>query len=114
MTSPRSISRLEKIRLGGTEQWIRILGKRIHKLHIKEYSRKKRDEAGYKKGWAVEYLEGDNDWPSVMKALDEIGYSGWAVAEPAWRPDMSAQPFVDPWQFSIRRIRSSLFTGCIR
>jgi len=27
MTSPRSISRLEKIRLGGTEQWIRIQGK---------------------------------------------------------------------------------------
>jgi proline iminopeptidase len=27
MTSPRSISRLESIRLGGTEQWIRIQGK---------------------------------------------------------------------------------------
>ncbi len=27
MTSPRSISRLERIRLGGTEQWIRIRGK---------------------------------------------------------------------------------------
>src|SRR5436190_23885092 len=27
MTSPRSISRLEKIGLGGTEQWIRIQGK---------------------------------------------------------------------------------------
>src|SRR5258706_5425283 len=27
MTSPRSISRLESIRLGGTEQWIRIRGK---------------------------------------------------------------------------------------
>src|SRR5437588_6959273 len=27
LTSARSISRLEKIRLGGTEQWIRIQGK---------------------------------------------------------------------------------------
>ena len=27
MTAPRSISRLESIRLGGTEQWIRIRGK---------------------------------------------------------------------------------------
>ena len=26
-------------------------------------------------------LEGDNDWPAVMKALDEIGFKGWAVAE---------------------------------
>ena len=31
-------------------------------------------------------LEGDNDWPAVMKALDEIGYQGWATAEPAWTP----------------------------
>ena len=28
---------------GWPEQWIRILGKRILNLHIKEYSRKKRD-----------------------------------------------------------------------
>lgn len=75
------------IALGYPEQWIHILGKRVHKLHLKEYSRKKADQEGGKKGWAVEYLEGDNDWPSVMRALDEIGYTGWAVAEPAWRPE---------------------------
>ncbi|EEF56983.1 sugar phosphate isomerase/epimerase family protein [Pedosphaera parvula] len=75
------------IGFGYPEQWIRILGKRIQKLHIKEYSRKKQDAVGVRKAWAVEYLEGDNDWPTVMKALDEIGYSGWAVAEPAWRPE---------------------------
>ena len=27
------------------------------------------------------FLQGDNDWPSVMKALDEIGYNGWGIAE---------------------------------
>jgi hexulose-6-phosphate isomerase len=71
---------------GWPEQWIRTLGKRIHKLHIKEYSRKKMNEHGLRAGFAVDYLEGDNDWPTVMKALDEIGYAGWASAEPAWRP----------------------------
>jgi sugar phosphate isomerase/epimerase len=25
---------------------------------------------------------GDNDWPSIRKALDEIGYDGWLIAEP--------------------------------
>jgi L-ribulose-5-phosphate 3-epimerase len=74
------------IYLGWPEQWIRILGKRIYKLHIKEFSRKKMAEKGLAAGFAVEYLEGDNDWPAVMKALDEIGYQGWATAEPAWRP----------------------------
>ena len=72
------------IYLGYPEQWIRILGKRILKLHIKEY--KRMGDRGPSAGFAVEYLEGDNDWPSVMKALDEVGYQGWANAEPAWYP----------------------------
>ncbi|MBL8763648.1 MAG: sugar phosphate isomerase/epimerase [Phycisphaerae bacterium] len=69
------------INFGWPEQWIRTLGKRIVKLHIKEYSRKKRDELGLWKGFDVELTEGDCDWPSVMKALDEVGYEGWATAE---------------------------------
>lgn len=72
--------------LGWPEQWIRILGPRIHKLHLKEFSRKKMQEHGPHGGFAVEYLEGDVDWPAVMKALDEVGYRGWATAEPAWQP----------------------------
>src|SRR5581483_560602 len=75
------------INTGWPEQWIRILGPRIQKLHIKEYSRKKRDAEGLWKGFAVEYLEGDNDWPAIVKALDEVGYQGWAIAEPAWWPE---------------------------
>jgi L-ribulose-5-phosphate 3-epimerase len=74
------------INYGWPEQWIHILGSRIQKLHIKEYSRKKRDEEGLWKGFKVDYLEGDNDWPVVMKALDEINYHGWAIAEPAFHP----------------------------
>lgn len=71
---------------GWPEQWLHILGKRVFKLHIKEYSRKKRDAEGLWKGFEVEYLEGDNNWPAVMKALDDIGYEGWGTAEPAWSP----------------------------
>jgi hexulose-6-phosphate isomerase len=74
------------INIGWPEHWIQILGNRIHKLHIKEYSRKKRDAEGLWKGFEVEYLQGDNDWPAVMQTLDEIGYKGWATAEPAYRP----------------------------
>lgn len=69
------------ITLGWPEQWIRILNKRILKLHIKEFSRKKRDELGRWKGFDVELGEGDNRWPEVVKALREIGYDGWACAE---------------------------------
>jgi L-ribulose-5-phosphate 3-epimerase len=66
---------------GWPEQWIRILGPRIQKLHIKEFSRKKRDNQGLWKGFDVALLEGDNDWPAVMKAVDAIGYHGWAITE---------------------------------
>lgn len=80
------------ITYGWPEQWIRILGKRIQKLHIKEFSRKKRNEEGLWKGFAVDYLEGDNNWPAVVKALDEIGYHGWAIAEPAYHPPGLNEP----------------------
>jgi L-ribulose-5-phosphate 3-epimerase len=66
---------------GWPEQWIRILGPRVQKLHIKEFSRKKRDHEGLGKGFEVSLLEGDNDWPAVLKAVDDIGYHGWAITE---------------------------------
>src|SRR4030081_3644862 len=69
------------ITFGWPEQWIHILGKRIQKLHIKEFSLKKRDNEGLWKGFNVRFLEGDNDWPAIMKALDDIGYNGWGIAE---------------------------------
>jgi len=66
---------------GWPEQWVRILGPRIQTLHIKEYSRTKADKEGRWAGFNVEFLKGDNNWPAVMKALDDINYSGWAIAE---------------------------------
>lgn len=69
------------VNYGWPAQWIRILGQRILKLDVKEFSRKRRDEEGLWKGFAVEIGEGDCDWPEVRKALDEMGYDGWATAE---------------------------------
>lgn len=69
------------VTFGWPEQWIRILGPRILNVHIKEYSRKKRDQAGPYKGFDVELGEGDVDWPEVVKALKEIGYKGYGILE---------------------------------
>jgi len=66
---------------GWPEQWIRILGKRILKLDVKEFSRTRRDNEGLWKGFECEIGEGDVDWKAVRAALDEIGYNGWAAAE---------------------------------
>ena len=69
------------VNYGWPEQWIAILGPRIRRLHVKDYSRKKRDDQGLWKGFDVELGQGDVGWPATMAALDAIGYTGWASAE---------------------------------
>ena len=61
---------------GHPEQWIRILGKRIFKVHFKDY---RRDPGGANA--FVDLLAGDVDWREVRKAFEEIGYDGWAAGE---------------------------------
>ncbi len=51
------------------------------KLHIKEYSRAKATSKARPPVFEVPFLTGDNDWPAVMRALDDIGYTGWGIAE---------------------------------
>lgn len=68
---------------GWPEQWIKILGPRIAKVHIKEFSRKIADKQGKGAGFGVKLLEGDVNWPVVMKALDNISYNNWTTIEQA-------------------------------
>lgn len=60
---------------GYPQDWIRTLGKRIVKLHFKDFSFKKR---------VAEFtplLEGEIDWRAVHAALADIGYQGTATVE---------------------------------
>jgi hexulose-6-phosphate isomerase len=66
---------------GWPEQWIRILGQRSSKVHFKEFSKKKCDNEGRWKGFNVPFLEGDNNWPEIVKALQGIGYTDWFITE---------------------------------
>ena len=69
------------IAYGWPEHWIEVLGPRIVKVDVKEYSRQKLDKEGRWAGFSVELLEGDCDWPTVVKALARQGYDGWMTAE---------------------------------
>ena len=60
---------------GYPQDWIRTLGKRIVKVHLKDF---KRREDGY--AW-VNLGDGDVDWTAVRQAFTEIGYTGSAVTE---------------------------------
>jgi hexulose-6-phosphate isomerase len=61
------------VEYGFPQEWIRELGKRILKVHIKEYAQAKRFD--YPLG------EGEIDWPAVRQALLDVGYEGWLTAE---------------------------------
>jgi|SRR5665647_5759 len=70
------------LRYGWPEHWIYTLNSRIMKLHIKEFSRDLMNKEGLWAGFKVNLLEGDNNWPVVMKAVNEINYQGgWITAE---------------------------------
>lgn len=60
---------------GYPQDWIRTLGKRIVKLHLKDFKFAKR-QAEF-----VALREGEIDWKEIYKALSEIGYKGAATVE---------------------------------
>jgi hexulose-6-phosphate isomerase len=64
---------------GYPQDWIRTQGKRIAKVHLKDF---KKDP-----GWHpitaqfVNLGEGDIDWTAVRKAFADVGYTGWVTTE---------------------------------
>jgi hexulose-6-phosphate isomerase len=61
------------ILFGYSQDWIRTLGKRIVKIHLKDFKRR-----GYQ--W-TNLLDGDVNWPQVRRALDEVEYDGYLTTE---------------------------------
>lgn len=60
---------------GRPDEWLRAFGHRAVKLDVKGFSRAK--------GKFVDITSEDDDlpWDQVQKALDDIGFTGWATAE---------------------------------
>ncbi|MGE5293859.1 MAG: sugar phosphate isomerase/epimerase family protein [Solirubrobacterales bacterium] len=61
------------ILFGYAQDWLRTVGKRIVRIHLKDFKRE-----GYQ--W-TNLLDGDVNWPQVRKALAEIGYHGYMTTE---------------------------------
>lgn len=62
--------------IGYPEHWIKILGNRIKKVHVKDYRRQGCGLSGF-----VDLLAGDVDFPKTISALREIGYNNYLNAE---------------------------------
>ncbi len=61
------------ILFGFAQDWVRTVGKRIIRIHLKDFKRE-----GYQ--W-TNLLDGDVNWPQVRKALAEIGYCSYLTTE---------------------------------
>jgi len=59
--------------IGWPQDWIRTLGKRVRKIHLKDFNRREH-------AWKP-LREGDVDWPEVRRALGEVGYDGYLTPE---------------------------------
>jgi hexulose-6-phosphate isomerase len=64
------------LQFGYPEQWIRILGSRIRKVHVKDFSTSVGNITGF-----VPLLAGHVNWVAVREALHEIGYTDALTAE---------------------------------
>ncbi|MGH9668089.1 MAG: sugar phosphate isomerase/epimerase family protein [Bryobacteraceae bacterium] len=67
---------------GYPQDWIRTVGKRIAKLHMKDF--RFRPDPEHRQERVAEFvmlLEGDIDWKAVHQALAAIGYNGSATVE---------------------------------
>jgi L-ribulose-5-phosphate 3-epimerase len=59
------------------QDWIRTLGPRIAKVHLKDFNF---DRPNGRFTWKA-IGEGDIDWPAVRSALNDIGYRGYVTTE---------------------------------
>ena len=62
--------------MGYPDHWIKILNKRIVRVHIKDFKKSVGTADGF-----VDLLEGDVDFEAVKAALAEVGYDGYVTAE---------------------------------
>ena len=61
---------------GYPEQWIKILGPRIKRIHVKDFKKSIGTVEGF-----VDLLDGDVNFEVVKKALAQIKYDGYVTSE---------------------------------
>jgi hexulose-6-phosphate isomerase len=65
------------VSIGYPQDWIRTLGKRVCRVHIKRFE----PGTDHPKFDPKDRRTQGIDWPDVRRALNEVGYSSWITAE---------------------------------
>ena len=69
------------VNYGWPEQWIRILGDRIGRVHIKEFHKQQAEDKGRREGFNTKLTEGTINWAKVMEELRKSYQGGWLTTE---------------------------------
>jgi sugar phosphate isomerase/epimerase len=89
---------------GYPEDWILTLGKRIRRIHFKDFKLAGRGEPAR----FVDLLEGDVNWKAVMAALVKVGYNGFISPEIGRRCSRCATSSPTDWtRRPPRRLRTT-------
>ena len=72
---------------GYPEDWVLTLGRRIKRIHVKDFKLAGRGEAAR----FADPLEGDVNWKAVMAALVKVGYNGFLSPEIGHNPNQADQ-----------------------
>ncbi len=88
---------------GFPQEWIRALGKRIARFHIKDFKYETRQ-------W-VPLREGSIDWKEVRKAIGEIGYNGWVTTEVGKASEAEKQMSDEAWLREVSKRVDLIFAG---
>ena len=65
------------VMFGFPEQWVKILGSRIKKIHFKDF---KMDHDTRQYTW-TQLMQGDVNWQAVMEEIRAMGYDGYVITE---------------------------------
>jgi len=88
---------------GYPQEWIRALGKRIAKFHLKDFDTRTRQ--------FVPLREGSIDWKEVRKAIGEIGYHGWLTTEVSKSSEAEKQMSNEAWLREVSKRVDLIFAG---
>jgi hexulose-6-phosphate isomerase len=88
---------------GYPQEWIRALGKRIAKFHLKDFDTRTRQ--------FVPLREGSIDWKEVRKAIGEIGYQGWLTTEVSKSSEAERQMSQEAWLREVSKRVDLIFAG---
>jgi hexulose-6-phosphate isomerase len=67
--------------LSWPQHWIHVLGARLLKVDLRDFSRAASESTGFSRGFDVALGQGDCQWEALLEALAHARYNGWVTTD---------------------------------